>query len=396
MATFFLAIIYLAFIGLGLPDSVLGASWPTLHSSLSVPVSYAGILSVMTTAGTILSSFMSGKVTKRYGTGKVTLISVSMTAMALLGFALAPSFWVLLLLTLPLGLGAGSVDAALNGYVALHYEAKHMSWLHSFWGVGATLGPMILSLFLLQQEGWRKGYLFIGFIQGFIVLMLLLTLPLWQKYNQHPPKKQEASGKVQSTSRGLYQLPGVKEALLSFFTYCAVEMTTGLWGASYLVAHHDFSADVAARYVSLYFGGITLGRIFTGFLTLKFSFKTIIRGGLLSILFGIIMILTGLQVLLLPSFLLIGLGCAPVFPGMIHETPHRFGQEHAQSIIGMQMAFAYMGSTFIPGIFGLLAGGGLLRIFPLYLLMFLLMLFFFSERIGILVKRNQTATKKSA
>lgn len=396
MATFFLAIIYLAFIGLGLPDSVLGASWPTLHGSLSVPVSYAGILSVMTTAGTILSSFMSGKVTKRFGTGKVTLISVSMTALALLGFALAPSFWVLLLLTLPLGLGAGSVDAALNGYVALHYEAKHMSWLHSFWGVGATLGPMILSLFLLQQEGWRKGYLAISSILSFIVLMLLVTLPLWQKYNQQPPKKQEASGKVQPTSRGLHKLPGVKEALLSFFTYCAVEMTTGLWGASYLVAQHGFSADVAARYVSLYFGGITLGRIFTGFLTLKFSFKTIIRGGLLSIFFGIIMIFTGLQVLLPPSFLLIGLGCAPVFPGMIHETPHRFGKEHTQSIIGMQMAFAYMGSTFIPGIFGLLAGGGLLRIFPLYLLMFLLMLFFFSERIGILVKRNQEITRKTA
>lgn len=388
MATFFLFVIYMAFIGLGLPDSVLGASWPVLHLALDVPIAHAGILSVMTTGGTIISSFMSGRVTKRFGTGKVTLVSVLMTAIALMGFSYAASFYWLMLLTIPLGLGAGSVDAALNGYVAMHYEAKHMSWLHSFWGVGATLGPMIMSIFLGRASGWRTGYFVISLIQVAIVILLFITLPLWTRFGQksalEPVPEKEESGRAD----GLYRIPGVKYAILSFFAYCAVEMTTGLWGASYLVSYQGFTPETAARYTSLFFGGITIGRFITGFITMKFSFRSVIRAGILSIGLGILMVLSGFHLLLIPGFLLIGLGCAPVFPGMIHETPKRFGKKHAQSIIGIQMAFAYMGSTLMPALFGLLAGRGYLWLFTPYLLFLLGILLFSTERINALMKRR--------
>ena len=270
MATFFLIVIYVAFIGLGLPDSALGASWPVMHQSLGIPIENAGILSVLTTGGTILSSFLSGRVTRRFGTGKVTLISVLMTALALLGFSLAPDFYWLAFLTLPLGLGAGSVDAALNGYVSLNYEAKHMSWLHSFWGVGATTGPMILSFFLLTSSGWRAGYRVISFIQIGIVLLLFLTLPLWKRFEGKSVSDQSEEDSHERREEGsLYRIPGVRYAILSFFAYCGVEMTMGLWGSSYLVNFIGYSAETAARYTSLYFGGITLGRFLTGFITMK-------------------------------------------------------------------------------------------------------------------------------
>ena len=397
MATLFLIMIYIAFIGLGLPDSVLGASWPTIHLALNVPLENAGILSMMTTAGTICSSFMSGKVTRRFGTGKVTTVSVLMTAIALLGFSMAPSFYTLLVLTLPLGLGAGSVDAALNGYVSLHYEAKHMSWLHSFWGVGATLGPMIMSFFLLKSSGWRTGYLVISLIQLTIVALLFLSLPLWKRFNQKDePSAKEVTQDTVKREKNVYKIPGVKLAITSFFAYCAVEMTTGLWGASFLVQIHHIQNDIAARYSSLFFAGITIGRMLTGFITLKYSFKTIIRGGIFSMFTGILLLSSGIQVLFIAGFLLIGLGCAPVFPGMIHETPERFGKIHAQTIIGIQMAFAYMGSTFSPAVFGFLAGNGFLPYFPGYLLLFLVVLLGSTESINLLIKRKEEKIKASA
>ncbi|HSR03611.1 MAG TPA: MFS transporter [Proteiniclasticum sp.] len=390
MATFFLMVIYVAFIGLGLPDSALGASWPVMHQSLGVPIQNAGILSMMTTGGTILSSFMSGRVTKRFGTGKVTLISVLMTALALMGFSMAPNFYWLVLLTLPLGLGAGSVDAALNGYVSLNYEAKHMSWLHSFWGVGATMGPMILSFFLQSRSGWRSGYLMISGIQIAIVLLLFATLPLWKRFGQKSVSiEDEAQAEESLQSANIYRIPGVRFAILSFFAYCAVEMTMGLWGASYLVNYSGFTAETAARYTSLYFGGITLGRLLTGFITMKVSFRTIIRGGILSILLGILMVLSGVSFLLFTGFVLVGLGCAPVFPGMIHETPSRFGKANAQTIIGAQMAFAYMGSTFMPALFGFLAGRGYLWLFTPYLLIMLALLLFSTEKINTMMKKRK-------
>lgn len=397
MATFFLMMIYLAFIGLGLPDSVLGASWPSLHQSLNVPLEYAGILSMMTTAGTILSSFMSGRVTRRFGTGRVTTVSVLMTALALLGFSLAPSFYTLMLLTLPLGLGAGSVDAALNGYVSLHYEAKHMSWLHSFWGLGATLGPVVMSFFLVQAGGWRRGYLVIASLQLAIVALLFTTLPLWHRFNQKPEDREKSLVEEETEKAPhVYQIPGVKFAILSFFAYCAVEMTTGLWGTSFLVNIHGAAKDSAARYISLYYGGITIGRILTGFVSMKFPFKTIIRGGILSIFTGVFVLSLGVPVLFALGFPLIGLGCAPVFPGMIHETPERFGKSNAQTIIGIQMAFAYMGSTFSPALFGFLAGKGFLPYFPAYLLVFLLILLLSTESINRKMKKKEAQQKAAA
>lgn len=400
MATFFLIVIYIAFIGLGLPDSVLGASWPSIHKTLNVPLEYAGILSMMTTAGTILSSFLSGRVTRRFGTGRVTAVSVLMTAGALLGFSMSPSFFMLMFLTLPLGLGAGSVDAALNGYVSLHYEAKHMSWLHSFWGVGATLGPVIMSFFLMRSSGWRTGYLVISVLQLIIVGLLFFSLPLWQRFNQNAPQDKEAASSAaplhEPQETNVYRIPGVKLAVASFFAYCAVEMTTGLWGTSFLVRIHGMENGAAARYISLYYGGITLGRMLTGFITLKFPFRSIIRGGILSIFTGIIFLSTGIEPLLIPGFMLIGLGCAPIFPGMIHETPERFGTRNAQTIIGIQMAFAYMGSTFSPAVFGFLTGKGFLPYFPAYLLVFLLVLLFSTESINRQLRKKENQLKPTA
>lgn len=395
MATFFLFVIYMAFIGLGLPDSVLGASWPVLHQALDVPIAHAGILSIMTTGGTIISSFMSGRVTNRFGTGRVTLVSVLMTAMALMGFSYATNFYWLMLLTIPLGLGAGSVDAALNGYVSLHYEAKHMSWLHSFWGVGATIGPMIMSLFLAQASGWRRGYFTLSLIQVAIVILLFTSLPLWKKFRQEAVSEPSENQDENQKTEGVYRIPGVKYAILSFFAYCAVEMTTGLWGSSYLVRYSGFTPETAARYTSLFFGGITLGRFITGFITMKYSFKHVIRVGILFIGLGILMVLSGSKVMLIPGFLFIGLGCAPVFPGMIHETPERFGKKHAQSIIGIQMAFAYMGSTLMPAIFGIVVGRGYLWLFTPYLLLMLGILLFSTERINSLMKAKKTDARTS-
>ena len=289
-----------------------------------------------------------------------------------------------------MGLGAGSVDAALNGYVALHYEARHMSWLHSFWGVGATMGPVIMSLFLARESGWRRGYLIISMIQMGLVVLLFTTLPLWNRFGKKKSSiSHESEREIRHNTQGIYKIPGVRYAILSFFAYCAVEMTTGLWGASYLVNEGGFTPDAAARYISLYYGGITAGRFLTGFITMKLSFRSIIRMGIGSILAGILMILSAMPGVLFLGFLFIGLGCAPVFPGMIHETPERFGKENAQAIIGIQMAFAYMGSTFMPAIFGLMAGRGYLMLFTPYLLLLLLILFLATERINAMMKRRQ-------
>lgn len=397
MATLFLMMIYLAFIGLGLPDSLLGAGWPAMHLSLGVPVENAGMLSILTTGGTIVSSFFSGAVTRRFGTGKVTLVSVAMTALALLGFSQAPRFEVLLLLTLPLGLGAGSVDAALNGFVAKHFEARHMSWLHSFWGVGASLGPMIMSLFLARKVSWRGGYGAVSAIQLGIVAVLLFSLPLWRRYESRPVLDTEEKAAAETSGfAGIYAIPGVKLAIFSFLGYCALEMTMGLWGATFLVQQYGQAPESAARFVSLYYGGIMAGRMITGFVTLRYRFPVIIRAGIFLAVLGILLLFLPVPGLHPASFLLVGLGCAPAFPGMIHETPERFGKDSAQAIIGIQMAFAYIGSTTMPALFGLLAGRGLISVFPLYLLIFAALFLVMQETLNRRMKDKEAQQKATA
>jgi len=371
MLTFILIIIYMSFISLGLPDSLLGAVWPVMRIDMQMPLSAAGILSMLITGGTIISSFFSGKMIKKFGTGKVTFISVIMTAFALLGFSVSMSFYWLCLLAIPLGLGAGAVDSALNNFVALHYKAKHMSWLHCFWGIGATSGPFIMSMFLSSANGWRKGYLIISILQLCLVFVLFLSLPLWKRFEQTKVEDLESDNEItQKTS--LFSSPIVRFTLVSFFCYCAIETTAGLWGSSYLVNTKGVQADTAAKWVSLFYLGITIGRLITGFVSMRMSNRSLIRVGLISMLLGtVVFFLPVTPSACIFGFILIGLGCAPIFPCMLHDTPRKVGKRLSQSMMGIQMAFAYIGSTLMPPLFGVLAAASGTSIFPIYIFILL-------------------------
>ena len=374
-----LGIIYLAFAGLGLPDSLLGAAWPAMYEGFGVPVSYAGILSMIIAVGTIVSSLGSDWLTQRLGAGKVTAISVGLTALALLGFSASSSFGQLCLWAVPYGLGAGSVDAALNNYVALHYASRHMSWLHCMWGVGASLGPYIMGYALTGGQGWNSGYRSVALLQAGVTIVLAVSLPLWQK-----SMAAGAAGGTPSRAvplRAAMRLPGVRETMAAFFCYCAIEQTTGLWGSSYLVLHQGFSPEAAARFASLFFLGITAGRAISGFLTMWLTDAKLVRLGQ-----GIL--LAGIGALLHPAggswaaagLLLIGLGCAPIYPSLIHATPARFGAAHSQAIVGIQMASAYAGTCLMPPLFGLLAQPLGIACLPAWLLLLLAMLAFLHEK----------------
>ena len=322
MVHLLLAIIYLAFISLGLPDALLGAAWPSMYPQFDVPVSYAGIISMIIALGTVVSSLQSDRLTKKLGTGKVTALSVLMTAMALFGFATSHSFGMLCLWAIPYGLGAGSVDASLNNYVALHYESRHMSWLHCMWGVGASAGPYIMGYALTAGWGWNSGYHIIAVLQIVLTAILLCSLPLWKQR----PAEVLQDGKVQNVKalsiREVLQLAGAREILVCFFCYCALEQTTGLWASSYLTLHKGVSADTAATFASMFYLGITVGRALSGFLTMKFDDVQMIRLGEVIIGIGVlVMLLPFGQSLSLAGLILIGLGCAPVYPCVIHSTP---------------------------------------------------------------------------
>jgi fucose permease len=345
-----LLIIYLAFISLGLPDALLGSAWPAMFEYLNVPVDYAGIISMIVAAGTVISSLFSGSLIQKFGEAKVTTISVILTAIALMGFSYSHQFFFLCLLGIPLGLGAGSVDAALNNYVALHYQAKHMNWLHSFWGVGAAIGPMIMAGYLAKGMSWSHGYNTIAWIQIGLVVILILSLPLWS--NKQLASDAGQKGVSDNFLNLLKTIPGLKQALLIFFCYCTIEATFGLWGASFLVFEKGFAADEAARLVSLYYLGITAGRLFSGFLTKYFSNRQLVNLGQVVIAIGLGLLFMPYDVMLLPGFLIVGLGCAPIFPSLLHETPVNFGEKHSQKIMGMQMASAYVGITLMPFLFG--------------------------------------------
>ncbi len=382
-----LAIIYIAFISLGLPDALLGSAWPSMHEQLNVPVSYAGIVSMIISAGTIISSLLSDWMTRKLGTGKVTAISVALTALSLLGFSLSRSFFLLCVIALPYGLGAGAVDAALNNYVALHYKARHMSWLHCFWGIGATTGPYIMGACLTGGLAWFGGYRIIAILQMVLTAILFLSLPLWNKKEQAEEREEDKE------SRGMFRLlklPGVKEVLISFFCYCAVEQTTGLWGASYMVMERGMSAERAAAWASLFYLGITVGRFACGFIAMKLNDKTMIRLGQ-----GII--LTGILLLILPfgnlimciGLIMIGLGCAPIYPSLIHETPSNFGAGLSQALIGMQMAFAYVGTTLMPPLFGALSDIVGIRLYPFYLLVIAVLMIWMVEKLNRVPKKEK-------
>lgn len=348
-----LAVIYLAFISLGLPDSLLGSAWPTMYREFSVPVSYAGGISMIIAVGTIVSSLLSDRLTKRFGAGKITAVSVFMTAAALFGFSTSHTFIALCLWAVPYGLGAGCVDAALNNYVALHYTSRHMSWLHCMWGVGASLGPYIMGYALSNGHSWNMGYRYISILQILLTAVLLFSLPLWKKPTV-PAKASNTAASSHQQALSLSQIvriSGAKEIMITFFCYCALEQTTGLWGSSYLVLHWGLTSETAAGFASLFFIGITAGRALSGFLTLKLNDTQMIRLGQCVILSGIILLLLPIgEVTALLGLLFIGLGCAPVYPCIIHSTPEHFGAHRSQAMIGVQMASAYIGTCLIPGI----------------------------------------------
>lgn len=376
-----LVIIYLTFIGLGLPDALLGASWPTMGPELNAPLSAAGILSMITSGGTVISSLMSARMIHRFRTGPVTIVSVLLTALALLGYVFAPSYWWLCLLAIPLGIGAGSIDAALNNYVALHYSALHMNWLHCFWGVGATLSPLLIGAVLSGGGHWRQGYGLVALMLGLITLVLLLSLPLWKRGDK---REEEARGKPKAliTNRQALKIPGMPYALLAFLCYCGLEGTVGLWAASYLVNIRGLDMATAASWASLYFGGITAGRFLSGFVAIKLPGTLLIRISCCMCLAGVLLLLLPLPLMVsFAALLLLGVGSAPFYPSMIHETPKRFGKEASQAAMGLQMASAYMGSTFMPLILGFLAGQFSLTLWPWFLLALVLGMLLLSERI---------------
>lgn len=370
-----LALIYIAFISLGLPDSLLGSGWPVMHLELGVPVSFMGIITMIISGGTIISSLFSDRLTRKFGTRIVTVASVFLTVIALFGFSFSSRFWMLILFAIPYGLGAGAIDAALNNYIALHYKAKHMSWLHCFWGIGTIVSPFIMS-YALDNKEWNSGYRTVGFIQLAIAILLLVTLPIWRVNGSADEESKKSVGLI-----GALKIKGVPFLLIGFFAYCAAEATAMQWASTYFVEAKGIPANQAAGFAALFYIGITVGRFICGFITDKLGDRKMI-------LIGTGILVCGIIALMLPvesykaafiAFIVIGLGCAPIYPCTIHATPDNFGAKNSGAIIGIQMASAYVGSTFIPPIFGLLGNKISFSIMPIFLLLFFILMIIMVE-----------------
>ena len=382
MVTLLLGIIYIAFISLGLPDALLGAAWPIMSEEFAVPLSWAGAISVIISCGTITSSLLSDRLTLRFGPGKVTAISVALTALALYGFSSATAYWHLILWAIPYGLGAGGVDAALNNYVAVHYASRHMSWLHCMWGIGASVGPYIMGMALARGMGWSVGYRIIFIFQAALSAVLFFSVPLWKKrkISSHEAKQKTAKP---LRIRQVFAIPGAKEIVLAFFCYCALEQTTILWGSSYLVLKDGLDKELAASLASLFLIGLTLGRLVSGFLTYRINDKNMIRLGQALIVLGIlIMVLPFGSYASMAGFVIIGLGCAPIYPCIIHSTPAHFGEENSQAMVGIQMASAYTGSLLMPPVFGVIAGNVSAALLPVVLGIIALLMILMCEKLN--------------
>ena len=375
MYSFLLALIYIAFISLGLPDSLLGSGWPVMHTELGVPVSFMGIISMVISGGTIISSLLSDRLTRKLETKNVTVISVLLTVVALFGFSLSNRFWMLIVFAVPYGLGAGAIDAALNNYVALHCKAKHMSWLHCFWGVGTIVSPFIMG-YALTNHTWNSGYRIVGLIQLAISVLLIVTLPVWKVNKTTDEKVGKSVGLI-----GALKIKGVPFLLIGFFSYCAAEATTMQWASTYFAEVKKIPAERAAALASLFYIGITAGRFISGFITDKLGDRKMILIGTAVLICGIIALLipTDSYIAAFIAFLVIGFGCAPIYPCIIHSTPNNLGAENSGAIIGIQMASAYVGSTFIPPLFGLLGNSAGFEIMPIYILAFFILMITMTE-----------------
>ena len=395
MFALLLALIYVAFISLGLPDSLLGCAWPVMYEEFAVPVSFAGIVSTIISAGTIVSSLLSDRLTRKLGAGTVTAVSVLLTAAALLGFSQADAFAVLCVLAIPYGLGAGGVDAALNNYVALHYSSRHMSWLHCFWGLGASISPYIMGWALGTQQGWSRGYGTVSVIQFALTAILFLSLPVWKKHSAASAGDVCTDGPAAAPIGVLaaMRIPGAVAMMLAFCGYCCFETTTGLWASTFLVQARGIAIETAANFSALFFLGITFGRFVSGFVADRMGDRMMIRCGLVGILTGLVLVMLPLEAEwpALAGLLIAGIGGAPVYPSIIHATPDNFGRENSQAVIGIQMASAYTGSTLAPPVFGLIAQYLTPALYPYYLALFALLTLVMSERVNRIAagRRNQ-------
>ncbi len=387
MATLLIAVIYLCFISLGLPDSLLGSAWPVMQIDFEVPLSYMGIVTMLISGCTILSSLFADKFTQKFGTWAVTLISILLTAVGLVGFSFSPNFIWLCIFGIPYGLGAGAIDAALNNYIALHYSSRYMSWLHCFWGVGTIISPYIMGFALTRGIGWGNGYRIVAVAQVAIALALAVSLPLWR--NKKSAAEEEETQTASLTFLQKLKIGGVPFVLLTFFAYCALEATVMMWSATYLVNARGMDEETAAFFASMFFIGMTVGRFVTGFITDKLGDKRLMRIGAAVILFGIILLFLPFGTpLALVAFVIIGLGCAPIYPAIIHSTPSNFGRENSGAIIGLQMACAYIGSTFMPPVYGILANHIGAWCMPIFLLFFLILYVLLSELLNGYVRRH--------
>lgn len=384
-----LAIIYIAFISLGLPDSLLGAAWPVMYEELGVPISYAGIVTMIIAAGTIVSSLLSDWLMRKVGAGVITAVSVFMTAAALFGFSASHSFLLLCLWAVPYGLGAGAVDAALNNYVALHFSSRHMNWLHCFWSVGAAASPYIMSYCLTGGFGWNNGYRSVAVVQTILTAALFLSLPLWKRRRLEGAEG-ESAAKALSLPRAV-KIKGVPFVLIMFFGYCALEQAAGLWASSYLVQFRGVDTDTDAWSASLFYLGIAAGRFLCGFVAERLGDRRLIRIGILTMIGGVLLIALPVpyDAFTLAGLLIVGLGCAPVYPSVIHSTPANFGKENSQAIIGIQMASAYVGTTFMPPLFGLIAAHIHIGLYPAFLLALALLMLCMSEKLNRTVAKRQ-------
>ncbi len=392
MYSLLLAIIYLSFISLGLPDSLLGSAWPVMGQELGVPLSYAGIVSMIISACTVISSLAADRLSKKLSTRTITLASILTTALALFAFSVSDNFALICIFAVPYGLGAGAIDAALNNYVAIHYSSRHMSWLHACWGVGATISPYIMGFSLSQNLGWQNGYFSVAIIQMALTACVLLTFPVWKKQKHVAEESSEAERKSHGVMASL-KIPGVKAVLISFFAYCGLEGTVGMWATTYLVNTRGVEVELAALFASFSYIGITVGRVLSGFIANKAGDKNLIRFGTLIVIFGVILILLPLPtyIFALVGLVVVGLGSAPIYPAIIHSTPSNFGKENSQSIIGLQMAGAYTGSTLMPPLFGFLGDNISLWLYAPFLLILAALLLGASEKLNSIVKHKRSA-----
>ena len=388
MVSLLLPVIYLAFISLGLPDALLGAAWPSMYLGLGAGLSWAGMISMIISAGTVVSSLASDALTARLGPGRVTAISVGTTAAALFGFSTCTAFWQLCLWAVPYGLGAGSVDAALNNYVALHYESRHMSWLHCMWGLGASGGPVIMG-WALAHSSWQSGYRIISVLQVALTAIIIFSLPLWKKPGEETG---EEIAREHRTLPQLMRVPGVPEVMAMFACYSVVETTAGMWAASYCTLQRGIDAGTAASWASLFYVGITAGRFLSGFIAMKLNDHQMINLGFVLVALGILPILLPLgSAALVTGLVTVGLGCAPIYPSVIHETPLNFGRSLSMALTGVQMAAAYVGNVVFPPLFGLLAQYISISLYPWYLLAALVLMAVMSRAL-----HRKTAAKRAA